>query len=69
MAGETLNFKIQPSLYDFRLFYFQVLYKSRCDNSLNEITERAIADKREVLPKICKSVCLIYLDIMSLISD
>lgn len=26
----------------------QVLYKSRCDNRLNEITERAIADKREV---------------------
>lgn len=24
-----------------------VLYKSRCDNRLNEITERAIADKRE----------------------
>ncbi|KAK4752700.1 hypothetical protein SAY87_021498 [Trapa incisa] len=24
-----------------------VLYKSRCDNKLNEITERAIADKRE----------------------
>ncbi|XP_019186703.1 PREDICTED: epidermal growth factor receptor substrate 15-like 1 isoform X2 [Ipomoea nil] len=25
-----------------------VLYKSRCDNRLNEITERALADKREV---------------------
>ena len=29
-------------------FLHQVLYKSRCDNRLNEITERAIADKREV---------------------
>lgn len=27
---------------------FQVLYKSRCDNRLNEITERARADKGEV---------------------
>lgn len=26
----------------------QVLYKSRCDNKLAEITERAAADKREV---------------------
>jgi hypothetical protein len=26
----------------------QVLYKSRCDNRLNEITERASSDKREV---------------------
>ncbi|RWV97754.1 hypothetical protein GW17_00039441 [Ensete ventricosum] len=26
-----------------------VLYKSRCDNRLNEITERASADRREVL--------------------
>ncbi|KAH9608374.1 hypothetical protein KSS87_012601 [Heliosperma pusillum] len=25
-----------------------VLYKSRCDNRLNEVTERAVADKREV---------------------
>jgi epidermal growth factor receptor substrate 15 len=25
-----------------------VLYKSRCDNRLNEITERASSDKREV---------------------
>lgn len=31
---------------------YQVLYKSRCDNKLNEITERALADKREVLPEI-----------------
>lgn len=31
---------------------FQVLYKSRCDNRLNEITERASSDKREVLIKI-----------------
>jgi epidermal growth factor receptor substrate 15 len=26
----------------------KVLYKSRCDNRLNEITERASSDKREV---------------------
>ncbi|RWV91513.1 hypothetical protein GW17_00046200 [Ensete ventricosum] len=26
----------------------KVLYKSRCDNRLNEITERASADRREV---------------------
>lgn len=33
-----------------------VLYKSRCDNRLNEITERAIADKREAesLGKKCE---------------
>ncbi|KAG6736599.1 hypothetical protein POTOM_060538 [Populus tomentosa] len=28
-----------------------VLYKSRCDNRLNEITERALADKRRLLGK------------------
>ena len=49
----------QPQLpnfdaYDLQLFaffvkiVFQVLYKSRCDNRLNEITERARADKSEV---------------------
>lgn len=32
-------------------FCLQVLYKSRCDNRLNEITERALADKREVFAK------------------
>lgn len=34
----------------YYLFGYQVLYKSRCDNRLNEITERAAADKREVSP-------------------
>lgn len=27
----------------------QILYKSRCDSRLNEITERVSADKREVI--------------------
>ena len=29
-------------------FFVKVLYKSRCDNRLNEIIERVAADKREV---------------------
>lgn len=36
-----INFLI-PSLWE------KVLYKSRCDNRLNEIVERTSADKREV---------------------
>lgn len=30
------------------IFFYQILYKSRCDNRLNEITERTSADKKEV---------------------
>ena len=30
------------------LFLVKVLYKSRCDNRLNEIIERIAADKHEV---------------------
>jgi hypothetical protein len=32
----------------FVVLLSQVLFKTRCDNRLNEITERAAADKREV---------------------
>lgn len=41
------------------LYICQVLYKSRCDNKLNEITERAIADKREVCCKRCNTIIVI----------
>ena len=39
-----------------------MLYKSRCDNRLNEITEQALADKREVFIKIKIKIkpCLIF---------
>lgn len=39
-------------VWSFSFSVLQVLYKSRCDNKLNDITERASADKREVLLKI-----------------
>jgi hypothetical protein len=39
-------------LCSFLFSGYQVLYKSRCDNKLNEITERASADKREVFSKM-----------------
>ena len=45
------KFTVLYTVYGRRVltcFLHQVLYKSRCDNRLNEITERAIADKREV---------------------
>ena len=42
------------------LFLVKVLYKSRCDNRLNEIIERIAADKHEVF--FLSSFTLICLD-------
>lgn len=44
----------------FMLILFQVLFKSRCENRLNEITERAIADKREVNSMIPRIVLVLH---------
>lgn len=41
-------------------FCLQVLYKSRCDNRLNEITERALADKREVFANTHRITTLLF---------
>lgn len=46
-------------------FSYQVLYKSRCDNRLNEITERASADKREVFFRISNSVLILLFGFLS----
>lgn len=44
----------------FSLIYvpllYKVLYKSRCDNRLNEITERASSDKREVCSSMLEAM-------------
>lgn len=51
--SQILAFNLYLFLTFFLILYvtitlYQVLYKSRCDNRLNEITERVSGDKREV---------------------
>ncbi|KAF4370495.1 hypothetical protein G4B88_005216 [Cannabis sativa] len=48
-AQKCRNFRAKHGIFGLKqtLVLTSVLYKSRCDNKLNEITERASADKRE----------------------
>ncbi|XP_042508818.1 actin cytoskeleton-regulatory complex protein pan1-like isoform X2 [Macadamia integrifolia] len=47
LEKEIMDYKEKMEFYRNKMQEL-VLYKSRCDNRLNEITERASADKREV---------------------
>lgn len=48
----------------FPFAWFQILYKSKCDNRLNEITERVSGDRREVSPVV---ICLFAIHVFVII--
>lgn len=48
-------------LYLFCICWYQILYKSRCDSRLNEITERVSGDKREVSLQVMQIYCVFHI--------